>query len=148
MVSGALLGTSPAHSAERFPKGTDGLDHRNERPDRMQYRPLGKTKFMCSRLVFGCGAALAGGKAVRLLGRAFEQGVNFFDVGYDDYYKGSERHLAPFLKANRDQVWVTSKAPARTRCTTTTASRPAGSASAPRSPISAAVAPSACEARF
>ncbi len=79
----------------------------------MRYRQLGKTQFMCSRLVFGCGAALAGGKAVRLLGRAYEQGINFYDVGYDDYYKGSERHLAPFLKRHRDEVWVTSKAPAR-----------------------------------
>jgi len=91
----------------------DGLDHRNERPDRMQYRKLGKTNFMCSALVFGCGAALAGGKAVRLLERSFEQGINFYDVGYDDYYKGSEKYLAPFLKRHRDDVWVTSKAPAR-----------------------------------
>ncbi len=91
----------------------DGLDRRNERSDRMSYRQLGRTKFMSSRLVFGCGAALAGGKAVRLLGRAFEQGVNFFDVGYDDYYKGSEKYLAPFLKSHRKDVWVVSKAPAR-----------------------------------
>jgi aryl-alcohol dehydrogenase-like predicted oxidoreductase len=113
VAGGALMAQGPARGANRFPKGADGLDHRNERPDRMQYRQLGKTKFMCSRLVFGCGAALAGGKAVRLLGRAYDQGVNFFDVGYDDYYKGSERHLAAFLKAHRDEVWVTSKAPAR-----------------------------------
>lgn len=91
----------------------NGLDHRNERPDRMQYRKLGKTNFMSSTLVFGCGAALAGGKAVRLLERAYEQGVNFFDVGYDDYYKGSEKHLAPFIKRHQGDVWVVSKAPAR-----------------------------------
>ncbi len=113
VAGGALIAQTPARGANRFPKADDGLDHRNERADRMQYRQLGKTKFVCSRLVFGCGAALAGGKAVRLLGRAYEQGVNFFDVGYDDYYKGSERYLAPFLKAHRDDVWVTSKAPAR-----------------------------------
>lgn len=107
-VAGAsLLGANTARAAD------DGLDHRNERPDRMRYRPLGRTKFMSSRLVFGCGAALAGGKAVRLLGRAFDQGINFFDVGYDDYYKGSERYLAPFLKEHRKDVWVVSKAPAR-----------------------------------
>ena len=67
---------------------------------------------MSSRLVFGCGAALMGGKAVRLLQRAFEAGINHFDVGSDIYYKGSERYLAPFLKDHRDQVWVVSKAPA------------------------------------
>jgi len=109
----ALAGGAVLASARTSANQNDGFDRRNERPDRMRYRRLGKTNFMCSALVFGCGAALAGGKAVRLLGRAYEQGVNFFDVGYDDYYKGSERHLAPFLQSHRDDVWVTSKAPAR-----------------------------------
>ena len=61
----------------------DGLDHRNERPDKMQYRKLGKTNFMGSSLTFGCGAALVGGRATRLLERAYEQGVNHFDVGHN-----------------------------------------------------------------
>lgn len=93
--------------------GADGLDHRNERTDRMRYQKLGRTNFMCSRLVFGCGAALAGGKAVRLLERAYEAGINHFDVGYDDYYKGSEKNLAPFANRHKGDVWITSKAPAR-----------------------------------
>ena len=84
---------------------------RNEQPT-MAYRKLGRTGFSSSRLVFGCGAALMGGRAVRLLERAFEAGINHFDVGSDIYYKGSEGHLAPFLKDHRDQVWVVSKAPA------------------------------------
>jgi len=88
----------------------DKLIHRNEQPT-MTYRKLGRTNFMSSRLVFGCGAALAGGKAVRLLDRTFEVGINHYDVGYDDYYKGSERSLAPFMKAHRDKIWVVSKAP-------------------------------------
>ncbi len=88
----------------------DKLDRRNERSS-MTYRKLGRTNFMSSRLVFGCGAALAGGKAVRLLDRAFEVGINHYDVGSDIYYKGSERSLSPFLKANRGNIWVTSKAP-------------------------------------
>ena len=88
----------------------DGLDHRNERTDRMSYTKLGRTNFMCSNLTFGCGAALIGGKAVRLLERAYEQGVNHFDVGTTQYYKGSEKELAPFLKKHGDDVWVTSKA--------------------------------------
>ena len=89
------------------------LDRRNVREDRMKYRVLGRTNFLCSRLVFGCGAALAGGKAVRLLERAYESGINFYDVGYDDYYKGAEKHLAPFYAKHKDDIWVTSKAPAR-----------------------------------
>jgi aryl-alcohol dehydrogenase-like predicted oxidoreductase len=88
----------------------DKLEHRNEQPS-MTYRQLGRTNFMSSRLVFGCGAALAGGKAVRLLDRALEAGINHYDVGSDVVYKGSERSLAPFLKANRGNIWIASKAP-------------------------------------
>lgn len=85
------------------------LIHRNEQST-MTYRKLGRTDFMSSRLVFGCGAALVGGKAVRLLDRAFEAGVNHFDIGSDSYYKGSERAFAPFMSAHRDDIWVASKA--------------------------------------
>lgn len=109
----AAAGTALLGGVAGAKTSEDGLDHRNERPDRMTYRKLGKTNFMSSRLVFGCGAALAGGKAVRLLERAYEAGVNFYDVGYDDYYKGSEKHLAPFIARHRGDVWVVSKAPAR-----------------------------------
>jgi predicted aldo/keto reductase-like oxidoreductase len=92
----------------------DELIHRNERSS-MTYRKLGRTNFLSSRLVFGCGAALVGGKAVRLLERAFEAGINHYDVGSSVYYKGSEQSLAPFLKANRDNIWVASKAPLSTK---------------------------------
>jgi len=91
-------------------KKPDNLDFRNKQSS-MTYRKLGRTNFMSSSLVFGCGAALAGGKAVRLLDRAFEAGINHFDVGSNIYYKGSEQSLAPFLKANQGHIWVTSKAP-------------------------------------
>jgi hypothetical protein len=91
----------------------DGLIHRNERPDKMSYAKLGRTNFMCSKLVFGCGAALMGGRAVRMLERAFEQGINHYDIGYDDYYKGSEKNFKDFAARHRDEIWITSKAPAR-----------------------------------
>jgi predicted aldo/keto reductase-like oxidoreductase len=81
-----------------------------EKPQ-MTYRRLGRTGFMSSRLVFGGGAALAGGKAVRLLDRALEAGINHFDLGSNVYYRGAERSIAPFLKINRGKVWVASKAP-------------------------------------
>jgi aryl-alcohol dehydrogenase-like predicted oxidoreductase len=117
-LSAAGLGATgfaakPAHaevSAGKKAPGPDGLIHRNERPG-MQYRKVGRTNFVASRLVFGCGAALAGGKAVRLLDRAFEAGINFYDIGSNVYYRGSEQSLAPFLKAHRDDMWVSSKAP-------------------------------------
>jgi len=96
------------------PAKTKGLVRRNER-ESMTYRKLGRTNWMSSRLVFGCGAALAGGKAVRLLDRAFEAGINFYDVGTSMVYTGSERALAPFMKAHRREIRVASKAPLRTR---------------------------------
>ena len=104
-VSALLSGSVSKATAE-----PDKLIHRNEQSS-MTYRRLGRTNFMSSRLVFGCGAALVGGKAVRLLDRALEAGINHFDVGSDVVYRGSERNLAPFLKANRGNIWVASKAP-------------------------------------
>ncbi len=103
-----------AGSATGKPGKTDAPKARNERPT-MTYHKLGRTDIVSSRLVFGCGSALAGGKAVRVLDRAFEAGINHYDVGSNIYYKGSERSLAPFLKAHRDEVWVISKAPAYVR---------------------------------
>ncbi len=81
-----------------------------ERPT-MTYRKLGRTNFISSKLVFGGGAALAGGKAVRLLDRALEAGINHFDVGSNVVYRGAEKSMAPFLKQHREKVWVASKAP-------------------------------------
>jgi len=103
----AALVSGAAHTED------DGLIHRNERKDVMSYAKLGRTNFMCSKLVFGCGAALMGGRAVRLLERAFEQGINHYDIGYDDYYKGSEKSFKEFASKHRDEIWITSKAPAR-----------------------------------
>jgi predicted aldo/keto reductase-like oxidoreductase len=108
-IGGTLL-PAASGSASKTSTETDELVHRNERPS-MTYRKLGRTNFMSSRLVFGCGAALAGGKAVRLLERAFEAGINNFDNGSDVAYKESERSFAPFMKKHRDSIWVASKAP-------------------------------------
>ena len=107
-VSGKALLADAASESVGKPVA-DPLIHRNERST-MSYRKLGRTNFMCSRLVFGGGAALSGGKGVRLLDRAFEAGINHYDLGSDIYYKGAERHFAPFMKAHRKDIWVVSKA--------------------------------------
>ena len=77
----------------------------------MTYRTLGRTGFRASRLVYGCGAALAGRPNDRLLNVALEAGVNVFDVGYSGYYRNAERNLASFAKAHRDEIFLISKAP-------------------------------------
>ena len=76
----------------------------------MPMQKLGRTDLVSSRLVFGCGAALAGGRAVRLLDRAFESGINHYDVGSNVDYRGAERNLAPFAKKHRDDIILISKA--------------------------------------
>jgi len=70
-----LMGTE---TLAQKPETEANLIRRNERST-MTYRKLGRTNFMCSRLVFGCGAALMAGSAPRLLKRAFEAGINYFD---------------------------------------------------------------------
>ena len=76
----------------------------------MQYTILGRTGFKASRLVFGCGAALSRKPGDRMLNAAFEKGVNVFDVGTSKYYGAAERHLSRFAKANRDEIFLISKA--------------------------------------
>ncbi|UCC22956.1 MAG: aldo/keto reductase, partial [Planctomycetota bacterium] len=114
LVAAAAVGgpkfLAAADSKGKAPQKPGEVEHRNERAS-MTYRRLGRTNIMAGRLVFGCGAALAGGKGVRLLDRAFEAGINFYDIGSDVYYKESERSFAAFLKAHRDIIWVASKAP-------------------------------------
>jgi hypothetical protein len=109
-TTAAMTGNGAATAATKAP---DGLDYRNYRPEFMQYRQLGRTKFMCSRLVFGGGAALSGGRAVRLLDRAFDAGINHYDLGSNSYYKQAENAFADFYKAHKGEIWVTSKAPVR-----------------------------------
>ncbi len=76
----------------------------------MTYRTLGCTNFKASRLIFGCGAALSSRRQDRLLHTAFDAGINVFDVGYKHYYDKAEKHLAPFLKARKDKIFLISKA--------------------------------------
>jgi aryl-alcohol dehydrogenase-like predicted oxidoreductase len=76
----------------------------------MPRKKLGRTGFDASRLVFGCGAALSGGRNDTLLNAAFEAGINVFDVGSSTFYGPAESNLAPFLKTHRDKVFLISKA--------------------------------------
>ena len=75
----------------------------------MKYTTLGRTNFKASRLVYGCGAALARKKNDQLLNIAFDAGVNVFDVGTSRYYGSAERNLADFVKEHRDDIFLISK---------------------------------------
>ena len=81
----------------------------------MAYRPLGRTGWKASRLIFGCGAALSRKRRDGLLEAALDAGINVFDVGYRGYYDDAEENLAPFLKKHREKIFLISKAaPMRT----------------------------------
>jgi len=114
-TSAAAAASATTLGAERSARAADGLDHRHEVPDRMTYRKLGRTNFHCSRLVFGGGAALSGGRAVRLLDRAYDAGINLYDLGSNAYYKQAENNFAEFYSRHRDDIFVVSKAPVRVR---------------------------------
>lgn len=77
---------------------------------RLPRRRLGRTGFAASRLVFGCGAALARRPQDALLDAAFAAGINVFDVGSRDFYGDAEKNLAPFLRRAREDVFLISKA--------------------------------------
>jgi aryl-alcohol dehydrogenase-like predicted oxidoreductase len=76
----------------------------------MAFRPLGRTGWNASRLVFGCGAALSRRPDEALLEAALDAGINVFDVGFRGYYDDAERHLGPFARRHRDRIFLISKA--------------------------------------
>ena len=76
----------------------------------MTYRTLGRTGYNASRLVFGCGAALSRQPRDELLERAFEAGVNVYDVGTRRYYDDAERNMRNFVARHRDEIFLISKA--------------------------------------
>ena len=98
----ALLERTPARAAVPVPQATEW--------PKLPTRTLGRTGFAASRLVFGCGAALSRGRKDELLDAARAAGVNVFDVGHRAYYNDAEKNLAPFLKRERDGVFLISKA--------------------------------------
>ncbi len=76
---------------------------------KMTYRTLGRTGYNASRLVFGCGAALSRQPQDALLERAFEAGINVFDVGTRRYYNAAERNMRDFVGRHRDDIFLISK---------------------------------------
>lgn len=81
----------------------------------MQYRKLGKTDLKVSAIGLGC-AQLGSSRteyAVKVVRRALELGVNYFDTARD--YWDSEIKLGLALKGNREKVYISSKTHAKTK---------------------------------
>lgn len=105
-----LLRTGDAGAARYAAEKATGRPERLATPDR---RPLGRTGFEGSRLVFGCGAALSRKQRDDLLEAALDAGINVFDNGTRSYYHDAEVNLAPFLarhRSKRDEIFLISKA--------------------------------------
>ena len=86
----------------------------------MRYRRLGKTDLRISRLSMGCASlgqdyagksAVEGNDAIRLIHRAIESGINFFDTAPS--YGNSEKLLARALKRKPDCFVATKVLPDR-----------------------------------
>lgn len=79
------------------------LDVRTKVPT-MEYRRLGRTNYLCSRVVQGFGGEES------LWRRLLAKGVNYWDTGWGYNEGNHEKSLKPFLADNRDKLWITSKA--------------------------------------
>ncbi len=79
----------------------------------MEYRPLGTSGIMISRLCFGT-MSFAGRadkkESERLYRLARERGINFFDCANVYQYGESERFLGSLIKEERSKVVITTKA--------------------------------------
>jgi len=105
-IGAATAGISPARAAEnessRETAKVDPKDliWRNKVPT-MEYRRMGRTNFMVSRIVAGWGGNEA------LWRRLLQRGINYIDTARG--YGNHEEKLQSFLKKYRDKVWITSK---------------------------------------
>jgi len=108
-ISAATVGASVLQAAEgqkaKSSSKTGKVDPKdliwkNKSPS-MEYRRLGRTNFMCSRLVAGWI------RDESLWRRLLARGVNYYDNarGYGNY----EVELSKFLQKYRDKLWITSK---------------------------------------
>ena len=76
----------------------------------MEYVQLGKSDMRISRIAFGC-MSLGDEDAAneKVLHRAFDLGINFFDTA-DLYAKGmNERSVGKALKPYRDKIYIATK---------------------------------------
>ncbi len=104
-VSAAAFGPALVRAAEEQAAAPPAEDReviwRSRNPE-MEYRRLGRTQYMVSRIVHGWGGDEG------LWRRILSSGVNYFDSARG--YGNLEVDLKPFLARYRDRLWVTSKA--------------------------------------
>lgn len=87
----------------------------------MKYRELGKTGLKISALGFGCMRLpeyekdgkwyVDEDKAIPMLRRAYELGINYFDTAYYYCHSNSETVVGKALKPFRDKVFISTKVP-------------------------------------
>lgn len=103
-LGATAVGASALQAAEPAAKVDESkLDVRMKAPT-MEYKRLGRTNFLCSRIVQG----FAGGPD--LWRRLLSQGINYWDTGWGYGEGNHEKSLKDFIPEYRDKVWITSKA--------------------------------------
>jgi hypothetical protein len=92
------------------------------KPVTMQFRKFGKLDWDVSVLGFGCmrlptvdgnhnGPNIDEAEAVRMIHRAMDRGVNYFDTAYIYHEGASEAVLGKALRGHRDRVKIATKSP-------------------------------------
>lgn len=75
----------------------------------MNYKSLGRSELLVSRIGFGCMSLKEEAEATRLIHRGLESGINFFDTA-DLYDKGeNELMIGRILRGRRDKVVLATK---------------------------------------
>ena len=100
-AASAMAASETQPSSSGPPVSPDKLVWRSRTPD-MEYARLGRTNYMVSRVVAGWGGD------EDIWRRMISRGLNYFDSARG--YGNSEPEFKPFMKKNRDKLWVTSKA--------------------------------------
>lgn len=98
---GTTLLQGQAVAADATPAEPKDVIWRSKAPG-MEYRRMGRTNYMVSRIVNGWAGSEANWR------RMVERGMNYFDTARG--YGNSEVELKPFVSRFRDKIWITSKA--------------------------------------
>ncbi|HOB75240.1 MAG TPA: aldo/keto reductase [Phycisphaerae bacterium] len=107
LTGAAAVGSAPTAAAEPTP-GAGAINEKDlivrNRVPTMAYQRLGRTNYLCSRIVQGFGGD------ENLWRRLLARGVNYWDTGWGYGEGNHEKSLKPFLADHRDKLWITSKA--------------------------------------
>ena len=110
------VGTAASFGLSVLPGFTEA---RSVAPNALPKRTLGRTGAQVSILAFGCGSRFLmyedEQKALEVLNRAIDQGITYLDTAYSYGDGKSEIRVGKVMATRRNEVWLATKIPDRTR---------------------------------